>query len=356
MVGGEGEPLELCEECGSPLTDGACPVCGSGFREGAGPTGTAPMSRRELSGLLDRSAGERTYGSLVLSMQQEEGMAPLRKEIDLLVEQFSASPEMKASVKQSAERLAVKVMGDIGPTKAAIASVAQEFLRQGRSMAEVSSTIARIHSGMDRVKDAIVEVGPLQSIENVVVLVDGSRRPFSSEKLGLHHRLRIPIFASDDGRLLEFTGTSVTKSGYDSKRLTRGASWSEFTISVDERNFELFKVLKEARLAGLPGSAADLSASFRKFSISKLPLTEQLLKESGLFNEVSAEYAKRYATKAVDGRGRSPRKLAEDALVEACEEVVPESLSDLMVSRYKLKPSAIRSLLVKKEPAEYWPG
>ena len=59
------------------------------------------------------------------------------------------------------------------------------------------------------------------------------------------------------------------------------ASWSEFAIRVQETNFELFKVLKEARLAGLGGAAEDLSASFRKFSISKLPLTEQLLRESG---------------------------------------------------------------------------
>jgi hypothetical protein len=40
---------------------------------------------------------------------------------------------------------------------------------------------------------------------------------------------------------------------------------------------EFFKVLKEARLSGKAGVApADLGALFRKYSISKLPLTERL--------------------------------------------------------------------------------
>lgn len=354
MVAGE-EPLELCEECGSPLMDGVCQTCGSGFRDGTGPTGTAPMSRRELSGLLDRSAGQRTYGSLVLSMQQEEGMAPLRKEIDLLAEQFSASSEVKASVKQSAERLAVRVVGELGPTKAAIASVAQEFLRQGRSIVEVSACVGRVHSGMDRVKDVVVEVRP-DGNEAVRVLVDGRARPHSSLSSGFYLKLRIPLFASDDGKLLELKGATATKGGYDPRRMVCGASWSEFQIRVEERNFELFKVLKEARLAGLPGSREDLAVSFRKYSISKLPLTELLLKETGLFNEVSAEYAKRYAARIGDGHGRSPRKLAEEALMEACEVIVPQSLGDLMVAKFMLKPSAVTFLLVKGEPSEYWPG
>jgi hypothetical protein len=314
------------------------------------------MSRRELSDLLDRSAGERTYGSLVLSMQQEEGMAPLRKEIDLLAEQFTASPEVKASVKQSSERLAVKVMGELGPTKAAIASVAQEFLRQGRSMAEVSSSIAKVHAGMDQLKDLVIEVKPSGDPKDIRVLVDGRERPFSSFGGGIYLKLRIPLFASDDGKLLELKGAAATKRGFDQKRMGRLASWAEFEIRVEERNFELFKVLKEARLAGLPGSREDLSVSFRKYSISKLPLTELLLKESGLFNEVSVEYAKKFAALAVDGWGRSPRKLAEEALLEACEAVIPQSLSDLTVSKFMIKPSAVRFLMVRSEPAVHWPG
>ncbi|MGH9917470.1 MAG: hypothetical protein ACRD6W_01150, partial [Nitrososphaerales archaeon] len=89
--------------------------------------------------MLGRPVGARAHGSYALSMQQEQGMAPLRRQIDLLVEQFAASSEVKAAVKRKAERLAVRIMPEIGPTKAAIASVAHEFLSQGRNFAEVSA-------------------------------------------------------------------------------------------------------------------------------------------------------------------------------------------------------------------------
>jgi hypothetical protein len=355
MVGRE-ESIELCDECGSPLVDGFCVNCGTGYGEGTSPVGAAPLDRRELSRVLGRNVGVRAHGSYALSMQQEEGMAPLRREIDLLVDRFEAPPEVKTTVKRNAERLAVRIMDELGPTKAAIASVAQEFLSQGRSVAQVSSSIAKVHAGMDQLKDLVVEVKPSAYPKKVRVLVDGRERPFSSFRGGIYLKLRIPLFASDDGKLLELKGAAATKRGYDPKRMGRLASWAEFEIRVEERNFELFKVLKEARLAGLPGSRGELSVSFRKYSISKLPLTELLLKESGLFNEVSAEYAKRYASRAGNGQGRSPRKLAEEALSEACEAVVPSSLSDLIVSKFKLKPAAVRFLLVRNEPATYWPG
>jgi hypothetical protein len=223
-------------------------------------------------------------------------------------------------------------------------------------MAEVSSCVAKVHAGMDQLKDLVLEVKPSEGAKDIRVLVDGKERPFSSFGSGIYLKLRVPLFASDDGKLLELKGAAVTKEGYDQKRMDRLASWAEFEVRVEERNFELFKVLKEARLAGLPGGREDLSVSFRKYSISKLPLTELLLKKSGLFNEVSAEYATRYALRAGDGQGRSPRKLAEEALLEACEVVVPSSLSDLILSKFKLKPASVRFLLVSTEPASHWPG
>ncbi|MDG7006631.1 MAG: hypothetical protein JRN06_00135 [Nitrososphaerota archaeon] len=353
MVAGE-EPMELCEECGSPLVDGRCGACGTGYSDGASPVGAAPLDRRELSRVLGRNVGARAHGSYSLSMQQEEGMAPLRREIELLVERFGAPPEARAAVKRNAERLALGIVGELGPTKAAIACVAQEFLRLGRSMPDVSSHIAEVHPGIDSLKDLVVEVYP-EPGRDVSVLVNGRGRPHTAHSAGVFQRLRIPIFVSDSGALFELRNARLTRDGYDARRVQPQGP-TEFIVRIDDSSFGLFKVLKEARLAGLPGSSGDLSVSFRKYSISKLPLTELLLKESGLFNEVSAEYAKRYASKAGDGQGRSPRKLAEEALQEACEAVVPASLSDLIVSKFRLKPAAVKFLLVRDEPASHWLG
>jgi hypothetical protein len=131
---------------------------------------------------------------------------------------------------------------------------------------------------------------------------------------------------------------------------------TSFVLVLDETNFELFKVLEEARLSGrLPGNEPDVRMLLRKYSIAKLPLTERILRETALLQGVGAEYTARLVEKLRDGRGRSPRKLAEEALLEACESVVPTSLSDLIVEKYHLKRSAVRSLVVVPELTS-WQG
>ena len=56
-----------------------------------------------------------------------------------------------------------------------------------------------------------------------------------------------------------------------------------------------------------------------------------------------------------DGGGRSPRKLAEETLFEVCENAVPAYLSDMIIRKHHLKPSGMRSLVVKAEMAR-WQG
>ncbi len=324
----------------------------AGSRDGASPVGAAPLDRSELSKVLGRPVGPRAHGSYSLSMQQQERMAPLRKEIESLVERFNASPEVKARVKQNAEKMAVKIMDELGPTEAAIASVAQEFIAQGRNLAEVSSCIAMVHSGMDQLKDLIVEVLPAPEGE-IQVLVNGRERPFTSYPSGIYRKLRIPLFASDLNALVELRNARLTRNGYDEKRVEASVP-TEFVVKANERNFELFKVLKKARIAGgLVAGSRDPSAILRTYSISKLPFTEELLREANLLQAVSAEYASILTEMLKDGRGRSPRKLAEEALLEACESVVPEPTSSLILERRHLNQSRVKSLLVLPELSKW---
>jgi hypothetical protein len=287
-------------------------------------------------------------------MQQEEGMAPLRKEIERLVERFEAPPEVKATVKRTAEHLAVRIMEDLGPTKAAVASVAQAFIAQGRNLREVSSCISMVHPAINRLSDIIVEVRQEPKYD-IRVLVDGRERPFKSYSVGIYRELRIPLFASDGSALVELKGATLTKKGYDPKR-AEPLGPSEFQVNTDERNFELFKILEEARLSGRAAVAGTgQNAMFRKYSISKLRLTERLLREAGLLQRVSGEYARMFAEAAGDGGGRSPKKLAEEALIEACEDVVPAYLRNSLWQKYRLKASGMRSLVVVSELAA-WQG
>lgn len=353
-TGRDGEIHEFCEECLSPLEDGYCHSCGVGFSDAAGPVGAAALARDELSKVLGRPVGARAHGSYALSMQQGEGMAPLRKQIELLVEQFNTSPAVKATVKQNAERQAVKLVREIGPTKAAIASVAQEFLRQGRNLAEVSATIGNLHPKIDRLKDLVLEVYP--SAEGQIrVVVEGRDQPFLCYAEGFYRKLRIPLFVSDSGALVQLKGAVLTRNGYDSKRV-RPLGTSEFEVRTSERSFELFKLLEGAKLSGgLVLGANDPKTLARKYSISKLPLTEELLRQTNLLPAVSAEYLGRLTEKLKDGRGRSPKKLAEEALLEACSALVPEFVGEGMAERYHLKPSHVRSLVVLPELGR-WQG
>jgi hypothetical protein len=346
----EKEP-ELCEECGSPLEDGFCYNCGSGFREGASPVGAAPLDRRELSSVLGRWVSPRTHGSYALSMQQEEGMAPVRKEIDVLVEQFDASPGAKESVRQSAAKIAVKLLPDLGPTKAAIVSVAQEFLLRGRKLTEVSLCVSRVHPRLGQLSDLVIEVYPTSA--ELAVLVNGRKRDFKSHAHGLYRKLRIQVFVWDDGATGELQNARLTVDGYDAKRV-KPLGPSRFVLSLDERNFELFKLLEEAKLSGeTTGGGLDSKTILKKYTISRLPFTERLLREAGLLQAVSAEYGRRFDLEMRDGRGRSPKKLAKEALAEACDRIVPDGLSEVIVKKYHLKPTAVKSLLIVPE-LEAW--
>ena len=60
-----------------------------------------------------------------------------------------------------------------------------------------------------------------------------------------------------------------------------------------------------------------------------------------------------YGRSSLNGRGRMPRKLAEEALIEACQTEVPPYVSDLLVGKYRLKPSEMSSLVVLPE-LEAW--
>jgi len=348
-----GVPPELCEQCGSPIVDGYCSSCSPGSTEGASPVGSAPLDRRELSRVLGRSVGVRAHGSYVLSIQQEERMAPLRREIDSLVERFNASAEVKRLAKQSAEKLAAKVMDDLGPTKAAISSVAQFFIAQGWNLAEVNSCISLIHPAMDRLGDLLLEVRP-EPTGDFVVLVGGRIRPFKVYPNGIYRKLRIPLFASDRDSIFELRGARLTQAGYDARKV-EPLGPSEFSVKIDdEGNFELFKIVEEAKLSGKAAAAAAGTGAFlRRYSIYKLPLTRRLLREAGMLQESNAEYAMMLTQKVANGSGRSPRKLAEEALIEACERVVPPFLSNSIARKHHLRPSGVTSLVVLSELAAW---
>lgn len=355
-MGGPGQG-ETCEHCGSPLDDsGICWSCsGGGFVEGGSPVGSAPLEKTELSKVLKRSVGERAHGAYSLSLQQEEGMAHLREAIESLVEQFNASSQTKNSVKQSSERNAIKLSPQLGPTKAAIAAVAQEFLCLGRSIGEVSLSIARIHPRVGRLTSLVLEVFKTEEGRTLDVLVNGQKRDCKSYSEGLYLTLRIPVYCWDEGALVELSNAVLCKGMYPEERVQLIGP-SKFLLVLPEKTFQLFKILEEARLSGavsINEFPVDPLKVVRKYSITKLPFTERFLRETGYLNAVNVRYTAILRDRLRNGRGRMPRKLAEEALVEACSNEVPRYICELVVRKYHLKPSKVSSLVVLQE-LEAW--
>ncbi|MDG6926836.1 MAG: hypothetical protein JRN09_09830 [Nitrososphaerota archaeon] len=349
---------ELCEHCGSPLDEsGLCWSCGGagGFQAGSSPVGTAPAAKKDAAKILGRGIGDKAYAAYFLSTQQEEGMSHLRGEIDSLVEQFDASPELKRTVKQSSERNAVKLLPDLGPSKAAIASVAHEFLIRGRTMAEVSFCISSVRPRVARLSGLIARVYVPDEGVQPEVLVRSRSREFVSYSEGLYRRLRIPVYCWDDGALVELRHAILCRRGNQEKRM-RVLGPSRFRLTLPERTFQLFKILEDAKLSGAVSSSElviDPVQVVRKYSIARLTFTERFLRETGYLNRVSARYNDALKQKLIDGGGRMPRKLAEEALMEACQAEVPQFVSDLVVAKYRLKPTEMDSLIVLPE-LEAW--
>jgi hypothetical protein len=311
------------------------------------------LDKGELSRVLGRGIGDRALGAYSLSLQQAETMAHLRDEIDALVERSNASPEAKNSVKRSSERRAVKLLPHLGPTKAAIASVAQEFLGLGRSISEVSLFVARVHPRMASLTSLVLGVYVPDGTD-VEVLVNGRKRDFKCYSQGLYRRLRIPVYCWDAGATVEMRNALLCRGEYPAKRM-RLTGLSKFMLVLPERTFQLFKVLEEAKLSGVISEAelADSVRFSRKYSIARLPFTERFLRETGYLNVVNASYSAILRQELRNGRGRSPKKLAEEALIEACSRSVPDFVSDLVVKKYRLKASKMRSLVILPELAAW---
>jgi hypothetical protein len=233
--------------------------------------------------------------------------------------------------------------------------VAQEFLNLGRSMAEVSFYIARVHPRVGRLSSLVLEVYAPDEGRAPSVLVNSRKRDFKSYSDGPYRRLRISVYCWDGGAVVDLQNAVLCKGTYPAKRMGLLGP-SRFVLVLPERTFELFKILKEARLSGSMPSG-DLSVDpvnvLRKYSVAKLPFTERFLRETGYLNRVNAKYSAVLRQKLTNGKGRMPRKLAEEALMEACRREIPPDVSELIVRRYRLKPSEMSGLLAIPE-LEAW--
>jgi len=218
-------------------------------------------------------------------------------------------------------------------------------------MAEVSFFVARRHPRVGRIGSLLLTAYAPDEAGAPDVLVNSRHRDFKSYPDGLYLRLRVPIYCWDSGAVVELRNAVLCRRGYPSKN-TRLYGPSRFALVIPERTFQLFKILEEAKLSGTmqnSESGIDPATVARKYSVAKLTFTERFLRETGYLNRVSARYGAILRQRLADGKGRMPRKLAEEALIEACNREVPCFVAELIVRKYRLKPTEMSSLIVLPE-------
>lgn len=376
----DAEPLELCEDCGAPLHGRVCPNCSSsGYRvptdyyDGSNPYGEAALGREKLGAVIDRTVWDQEARKLrkgaaspgaretnfLNSMLQDQRQVQIHKRVERLVTLFNVSREVQARIAAKAEVQGKRLSKDgrLSLDKAVIVAVANEFLNLHTSFREVSRCIAAVYPAIGELSDLAVDVRTADP-EAVTVLVNGAERKFKKLRLGGRrgrevYRLAIPVYVFDNHANVELRNAVFLPNFADehfNARRAEEVNQQVLTLKVDERNYKLFKLLKEARLeAGLTNGEKDVRMLLRRYSISKLPLTSLIMSELGIIGQVQNKFWAILSEKVRDGRGRSPLKLAEDALIEAANQVVfslPDSrgrLAALLRTECSLRSSKLKS-------------
>jgi hypothetical protein len=323
------------------------------------PRGAASYTQREVSEILKRSVSKKTtnWVNAVTRDQTEEGLQLLiRMVVEKLPTQTNHREEKEQLISQEAARLRAAGM----KTSDSVFAAAARVLRQtGWSTKQVARALGEADRRLLQVDDLVVTVIPLHDCgrahnhaDEITVWVDGERREAKLFELAGKPKLRITLYETDSGKLLEVRGAALAA--------TRGAEKDAEWVSLDDprrlkildahrallttgQSFELFRLLKKAEFAEAPRAVSGppsreptvLNSLWRTCSIEKLPITHEIMYEAGVLQKVKLLYAQKLREKldassfrkrlegAKDGEAhtKTPRLLAEEALLEADAEV-----------------------------------
>jgi hypothetical protein len=249
---------------------------------------------------------------------------PLSRKVEVLVSQFEVSPEVRSRISQQATSEACRLVkgGDLSADRAAVASVAQEFLRLGWDLASITKRISSIRPWVARTGSVEVMVRSKRG-QKVRVLVDGIPRRHRSLVQGPSlWTLVIPLYLMDQGALLRLVGVDAVYQCQEEGFLIKERRAS-FRVSVQPRSFELFKLLKECCI-DIGDSQVDRETAtlVRRYSLDKLSRTSELLRGLGCHRAFNEVFVSLFLRKLSTEHGRTPRILAEEALRMADSAIV----------------------------------
>jgi hypothetical protein len=269
-----------------------------------------------------------------------------------------------------------KGAGDVKENEVALTACIRVMQGYGWSLARVVERIAKIDRRIAAVEDLRVSVlvgkagfrhkivpngNNLKGNLGLSVKIGGEKRRVEVLNNGAPFTklLRIPVFATDDGKVVEFDGASVwtreekTKSGgrkvvcpLEPRRLE--VLDAHRAVVKIGNSFEALKLMKRVELRSEYSPPQEQTADnaarqeqtkllLRRYSTEKLPVSEYLANSVGALMQLRTKFAQRFVEKSDpvciqerlknhsdDDEGpllRSPRLLACEALQQVDEEV-----------------------------------
>ena len=297
------------------------PEAEAGFSDTNSPRGAASYSRQDVGRIVHRSVSQR-YANKLNADSRDAAEENLVMKIREFVFQFGLEQRGRESFQQEAEGWArrVKKDGEATETEIALYAVLKTARARGWSFERAVERLAVVDRRVAAVEDLRIAVllekpappgpggnsggGDRADDAKVSVRVGGEQRgveEFQSDAK-VTRLLRIPVYTTDDGKVLELRGASlwITKvkgrsvcEGGEKRLEVRDAHTAVVRVG---RSFALLKLLKKIELGeGYTPPPVDQAPAvgllLRRFWTGRLPLTEDFLREAGMLALFRSKYS-----------------------------------------------------------------
>jgi len=334
---------EHCDICGYPLEeDGSCWNCSkkNTYLESSSPVHPV-LTQREVSEIVGEPVGNKRYRAL----QPQPDGTNLHIQIDRLASQFGFSEEVRKRIVTEAEPLAARLVDDrllnekFESPKAAAVAVALVLTRQYRmTLKEVTMGLSRVQRDLGRLSDLHFKIQASMKTkmemkmngrpEDVKVFVNGERRKVRMKlEGGPYAWVDVPIFVEDNHAKVRVEGGTILLTDGPQQKQYEVLGPHELRVKTTKESYVLFRFMKKAAALGIGCPSSSLPSHLdpeelaKKHPITKLTFTQQLVRAAGVsIWGLQDRYRQILTRKMKDCPGRSPRKLAEEAVREACRE------------------------------------
>ena len=297
------------------------PEAEGGFSDTNSPRGAASYSRRDVGRIVHRPVSQR-YANKLNADSRDAAEENLVTKIRECVFQFGLEQRGRESFQQEAEGWArrVKKDGEATETEIAFFAVLKTARARGWSFEKAVERLAVVDRRVAAVDDLRIGVllekpallglggnnsgGDRAEDAKVSVRVGGEQRDVEEFQNGakVNRLLRIPVYTTDDGKVLELRGALLFVTKVNGRSVCEGG---EKRLEVRDahtavvrvgRSFALLKLLKKIELSEgyTPPPAVEAPAVglfLRRFWTERLPLTEDFLREAGMLALFRSKYS-----------------------------------------------------------------